>query len=68
MVLIVKKFLKNLKRISVLSTLSSKEKSGREKNRQWETDGTLGVILIISTYIFLLSPLWLPILLHGFGG
>ena len=30
--------------------------------------GTLGLILITSIYIFLLSPLWLPILLRGFGG
>jgi hypothetical protein len=28
----------------------------------------LGVILITSIFIFLLTPLVLPILLHGFGG
>jgi hypothetical protein len=68
MVLIVKKYLRNLKRISVLSTLFSKDKSGPKKNPSWETDGTLGLILITSIYIFLLSPLWLPILILGFGG
>jgi hypothetical protein len=68
MVLIVLTFLKNLKKIKELSTLFFRERFGLKKKASWETDGTLGVILIISIYIFLLSPLWVPILLHGFGG
>ena len=58
----------NLKKINELSTLSFKERFGLKKKVNWETDGTLGLILIASIYIFLLSPLWVPILLHGFGG
>jgi hypothetical protein len=68
MELIVLTFLKNLKKISVLLTSSSRARYGLKKRLSKETDGTLGVILIASIYIFLLTPLWLPILLRGFGG
>jgi hypothetical protein len=68
MELIVLKFLNTLKKISELSILSFKARYGLKKRLSKEPDGTLGVILIISIYIFLLSPLWVPILLRGFGG
>jgi hypothetical protein len=61
-------YLKNLKKTKELSTLSFKERFGLKKKASWETDGTLGVILIASIYIFLFTLLALPILLHGFGG
>ena len=52
----------------MLPILFSRVLSGLKKRKTWETDGTLGLILITSIYIFLLSPLWLPILILGFGG
>ncbi len=65
---IVLTFLKNLKKISVLLTLSSKARYGLKKRLNKETDSTLGVILIISIYTFLLMLIALPIFLPGSGG
>ena len=48
--------------------LFSRARYGLRNILNKETGDTLGPILIISIYIFLLMPLILQILLHGSGG
>jgi hypothetical protein len=64
----VQSFLKNLKKMRGLITLSSKEKSGQEPDARKAIESTQVVILTISTYIFLLMILTVVTLAPGSGG
>ena len=61
-------FLRNLKKILGLTTLSFKEKSGHELDVKRVTESTLVVILTISIFISLLIGLTLMTLALGSGG
>jgi len=64
----VQLFLKNLKKISVSTILSFKERFGHRLDAKRATASTLAAILTISIYIFLLIGLTVMTLVLGSGG